>query len=50
MVASVLIVLQKECLYANLKSCDFCMEKLYFLDMLLMQKVLRWMRENVRVI
>ena len=31
MIALVLVVLQKECLYANLKRCDFCMEKNVFL-------------------
>ena len=35
----VLDVLRKEPLYANLKRCDFCMDRIVFLDMWLVQKV-----------
>jgi hypothetical protein len=32
-----LIVLRKECFYANMKKCDFAWKILYLLDMLLVQ-------------
>jgi hypothetical protein len=39
----------KESLYANLKKCDFFMEMIFFY-ILLVQKVLRWMRISVKAI
>ena len=46
----VLAVLRKEKLYANLKKCSFCMDKVFcFLVMLLARKELRWMRKRQRI-
>lgn len=42
----VLAVLRKEKIYANLKKCSFCMDKVAFLVMLLVRKELRWMRKR----
>jgi hypothetical protein len=44
---NVLVVLWKDCLYVNMKKCDFSMEKI--LDMMLVQNVLRWMRKMLRL-
>jgi hypothetical protein len=40
-------VLRNKSLYASLKQCDI--EKIIFLNILLMQKVLRWMRLSLRL-
>jgi hypothetical protein len=45
-------VLRKECLYANLerKKCNFCMEKIFFLDYIVNVKCIEMDEENVRAI
>uniref|UniRef100_A0A2N9HUT1 CCHC-type domain-containing protein n=1 Tax=Fagus sylvatica TaxID=28930 RepID=A0A2N9HUT1_FAGSY len=42
----VLAVLRKEKLYANLKTCSFCLDKVVFLGYLVSGKDLRWMRKR----
>ena len=42
----VLTVLRKEKLYANLKKCSFCMDKVVFLGYVVSAKELRWMRKR----
>ena len=41
----VLTVLRKEKLYANLKKCSFCMDKVVFLGYVVVRKELRRMRK-----
>ena len=45
---NVLSVLQSEQLYANLKKCTFCMEKIMFLGYVVIAQVSKWMRRKLR--
>jgi hypothetical protein len=46
----VLDVLRKEKLYANLKKCSFCMEKVVFLGYVISAKIIEVDEENVKAI
>jgi hypothetical protein len=45
-----LIILQKQCLYANMKRCDFCMEKIVILRYIVSAKCIEMYKEKVMVI
>ena len=45
---SILEILRKEKLFANLKKCTFCTDKLVFLVLLLVREELRWTRKRLR--
>jgi len=45
-----LIILRKQCLYANMKKCDFCMEKIVILRYIVSAKCIEMYKEKVVVI
>lgn len=45
-----LVILRKQCLYANMRRCDFCMEKIVILKYVVSAKCIEMNKEKVRVI